>query len=70
MAQKINFLRYNRFEFRRESPFLREQTGPIRLALVGLIADRQTGRLADEIRVNFEIFKIPYNLNYSDFYYV
>ena len=31
---------------------------------------RQAGRLADEIRLDFEILKILYRLNYSDFYFV
>ena len=30
----------------------------------------QTGRLADEIRLDFEILKILYRLNYLDFYFV
>ena len=36
------------------------------LPLVGLTA----GWLADEMRVDFKIFKILYKLNYSDFYLV
>ena len=31
---------------------------------------RLAGWLADEMRVQVEIFKIAYRLNYSDFYYV
>ena len=36
--------------------------------LVALTADKQTGRLAEQIRLDFEIFAIPYRLN--DFYFV
>ena len=31
---------------------------------------RLAGWLADEIRVDFKIFKILYRLNYSDFYFI
>ena len=31
---------------------------------------REAGRLADEIRVGFEILEILYRLNYSSFYFV
>ena len=51
--------------FRCELPFFWEKTGPIRLALVGLTA----GWLAEEMRVEIEIFKILYKLNYSDCYF-
>ena len=60
MVLRINILRYNVFIFRQQSPFLREKTGPLRLALVGLMA----GRLANETRLDFEIFAILYRLNY------
>ena len=33
-------------------------------------ASESYGRLADEMWVEVKIFKIPYGLNYSDFYYV
>ena len=33
-------------------------------------AGRSYGRLADEMRIEVEIFKIPYRLNYLDFYCV
>ena len=36
----------------------------------GSLAGRQAGRLADEIRLDFEILKILYRLNYLDFYFV
>ena len=31
---------------------------------------REEGRPADEIRVDFEILKLLYRLNYSEFYFV
>ena len=36
----------------------------------GRLAGWQAGRLADEIRLDFETFKILYKLNYLDFYFV
>ena len=39
-------------------PLLCEISGALHLAQPGLTAGRQAGRLADEIQVNFEIFKI------------
>ena len=62
MTLRINVLQYNGFIFRQQSPFLWEKPAPIRLVLVGLTA----GRLADEIWVDFKIFKILYRLNYLD----
>ena len=44
----------------------RHSCEPICLVLVGLKA----GWLADETWVEVKIFKIPYRLNYSDFYHV
>ena len=44
-------------------------TGPICLTLVGLQYGRLAGRQADKIRVEFEIFKILYMLNYLDCYF-
>ena len=66
MALRVIVLRYKGFVFRQQSPILWEKTGPLHLALVGLTA----GRLADEIRLDFEILKILYRLNYLDFYFV
>ena len=66
MALRVNVLRNKGFVFRQQSPILREKTGPLHLALVGLTAGRQ----ADEIRLDFEILKILYRLNYLDFYFV
>ena len=59
MVMRINVLRYNRFVFRHELPLLLEKTGPICLALVGLMAGWLAGRLADEVRTEVEIFKFP-----------
>ena len=66
MALMVNVLRNKGFVFRQQSPILWEKTGPLHLALVGLTA----GRLADEIRLDFEILKILYRLNYLDFCFV
>ena len=41
---------------------MNRHTGPMHLALVGL--------MADEMWVEIKIFKIPYKFNYSDFYCV
>ena len=60
---KINGLRYNKFIFRQQSPFLWQKTGPLHLVLVGLTA----GRLTDTAQLDF---KILYRLNYFDFYFV
>ena len=40
------------------------------LPLVGLRAGWPAGWLADEMGVDFKIFKFLYRLNYSDFYFV
>ena len=66
MALRVNVLRNKGFVFRQQSPILGEKTGSLHLALVGLTAGRQ----ADEIRLDFEILKILYRLNYLDFYFV
>ena len=74
MALRVNVLRNKGFVFRQQSPILWERTGPLHLALVGLTAGWQAGWqagwLADEIRLDFEILKILYRLNYLDFYFV
>ena len=57
---------------------LLEETGPIIPLLVSLTAGMQVARWvgeqvgghADEIWVNFKIFKILHRLNYLDFYFV
>jgi len=50
--------------------FLCEKPGAIALVLPGLTAGWQAGRLADEIVLNLEIFKIIYEMKYLSFYYV
>ena len=73
MALRVNVLRNKGFVFRQQSPILWEKTGSLHLALVGLTAGWQAGRQAgrqDEIRLDFEILKILYRLNYLDFYFV
>ena len=66
MVLRINFLWYNGFIFRQQSPFLWEKPGHICLVLVGLTA----GRLADEIWVDFKICRILYRFNYLDFCFI
>ena len=62
MAQWVNRLRNNIFVNPPPLPLLCEISGALHLAQPGLTAGRQAGRqagwLADEIQVNFEIFKI------------
>ena len=55
MAQWVNCLRNNIFVNALPLPLLCEISGALHLAQPGL---RQAGRLADEIQVNFEIFKV------------
>ena len=45
-------------------------TGFLHLVLVGLMAGRQAGRLTDKIQLYYEILKILYGSNCSDFYFV
>ena len=54
MAQWVNRLRNNIFINPPPLPLLCEISGALHLAQLGLTA----GRLADEIQVNFKIFKI------------
>ena len=60
MAQWVNRLRNNIFVNPPPLPLLCEISGALHLAQPGLTAGRQAGRQADEIQVNFEIFKIGY----------
>ena len=66
MELRKNVPQYNRFVSRQQSPFLWGNPGPMYLVLLDFIA----GQLADEIQVDFEIFKILYWLNYLDFHFV
>ena len=59
MAQWVNRLQNNIFVNPPPLPLSCEISGALHLAQLGLTA----GRLADEIQVNFEIFKIGCRLN-------
>ena len=61
MAQWINRLRNNIFVNAPPLPLLCEISGALHLAQPSLMA----GRLADEIQVNFEIFKVGCRSKYS-----
>ena len=74
MVQWVNRLRNNIFVNPPPLPLLCEISGALHLAQPGLTADRQAGRLADwladEIQVNFEIFKVGCRSKYSTYYFV
>ena len=57
MAQWVNRLRNNIFVNPPPLSLLCEISGALYLAQPSLMAGRQAGWLADEIQVNFEIFK-------------
>ena len=61
MAQWVNRLRNNIFVSPPPLPLLCKISGALHLAQPGLTA----GRLADEIQVNFKIFKVGCRLKYS-----
>ena len=61
MAQWVNRLRNNIFVNPPPLPLVCEISGALHLAQPGLMA----GWLADEIQVNFEIFKVGYRSKYS-----
>ena len=69
MAQWVNRLWNNIFVNPLPLPLLCEISGAIHLAQPGLMAGRLAGwlagRLADEIQVNFEIFKVGCRSKYS-----
>ena len=69
MAQWVNRLRNNIFVNPPPLPLLCEISGALHLAQPGLTAGRlagwQAGWQADEIQVNFEIFKIGCRSKYS-----
>ena len=58
MAQWVNCLWNNIFVNPPPLPLLCEISGALHLAQPGLTAGWQAGRLADEIQVNFKIFKV------------
>ena len=70
MAQWVNRLRNNIFVNPPPLPLSCEISGALHLAEPGLTAGWQAGRLADEIQVDFEIFKIGCMLKYSSFRFV
>ena len=74
MAQWVNRLRNNIFVNPPPLPLSCEISGALHLAQPGLtagwLAGWQAGRLADEIQVDFEIFKIGCRLKYSSFHFV
>ena len=61
MAQWVNRLRNEIFVNAPPLPLLCEITGALHLAQPGLMA----GRLADEIQLNFKIFKVGCRSKYS-----
>ena len=70
MAQWVNCLRNNIFINPPPLPLSCEISGALHLTQPGLTAGRQAGWQADEIQVNFEIFKIACRLKYSSFHFV
>ena len=64
MAQWVSHLRNNIFVNPPPLPLLCEISGALHLAQPGLYG-RLAGRQADEIQVNFEIFKIGCRSKYS-----
>ena len=65
MAQWVNRLRNNIFINPPPLPLLCEVTAALHLAQHGLMAGRPSVRPADEIQVNFEIFKVGCRSKYS-----
>ena len=70
MAQWVNCLRNNIFVNPPPLPLSCEISRALHPVQPGLTAGRQAGRLADEIQVDFEIFKIGCRLKYSSFRFV
>ena len=70
MVQWVNRLRNNIFVNPPPLPLSCEISGALHLAQPGLTAGRLAGRLADEIQVNFEIFKIGCRLKYLSFRFI
>ena len=70
MAQWVNRLWNNIFVNPPPLPISCEISGALHLAQPGLRAGWQAGWLADEIQVNFEIFKIGCRLKYASFCFV
>ena len=74
MAQWVNCLRNNIFINPPPLPLSCEISGALILVQSGLMAGRQAGERAgsqaDEIQVNFEIFKIGCRMKYLSFRFV
>ena len=74
MAQLVNCLRNNIFVNPPPLPLLCEISGALHLAqpslTAGWQAGRQAGRLADEIQVNFKIFKLGCRSKYLTCHFV
>ena len=66
MAQWVNCLWNKIFVNPPPLPLLCEISGALHLAQPGLTA----GKLADEIQVNFEIFKVGYRSKYSTCHFI
>ena len=65
MAQWVNCLRNNIFVNPPQLPLLCEISGALHLVQPGITAGSQAGRQADEIQMNFEIFKVGCRSKYS-----
>ena len=71
MAQWVNRLRNNIFVNPPPLPLLCKISGAIHLARPGLTAGRQAGgRQADEMQVNFKIFKTSCTPKHLTFHFV
>ena len=70
MAQWVNRLRNSIFVNPPPLPLSCEISGALHLAEPGLTAGWQAGRLADHLRVSFEILKLSCRLKYSSFCFV
>ena len=70
MAQWVNRFQNNIFVNPPPLPLSCEISGALHLAQPGLTAGWQAGRLADEVQVDFEIFKIGCRLKYSSFCFI
>ena len=70
MAQWVNRLRNSIFVNPPPLPLSCEISGALHLAEPGLTAGRQAGRLADDLQVSFEIFKLSCRLKYLSFCFV
>ena len=68
MAQWVNCLQNNIFINPPPLPLSCEISGALHLVQLRVLW--QAGWLADEIQVNFEVFKIGCRLKYSSFYFV